>query len=219
MPLDMDPQEELNQLLAILTTSLDNARLKLWPQGVPFTKTPRPGTWINGEPATLTLITSKHKAYMRLRALQRNPDASAEELQKAMIASKAANKRVKKQLKRTREKHFIRLAKRIQAAHDAKDYRLYYKLANLVSLPERKEITRGPQLLDQKQVRKLDKTLTRNVEEKQVRWKEHWMGLFNQPGEAGPGIEALLPTQLPTNLDILDTPFTSAELSAGLPGR
>jgi len=78
MPLDMDPQEELNQLLAILTTSLDNARLKLWPQGVPFTKTPRPGTWINGEPATLALITSKHKAYMRLRALQRNPDASAE---------------------------------------------------------------------------------------------------------------------------------------------
>jgi len=133
-----------------------------------------------------------------------------------MITFKAANRKVRKQLKRTREKHFIRLAKRIQAAHDAKDYRLYYKLANLVSLPERKEITRGPQILDQKQVRKLDKTLTRNVEETQVRWKEHWMGLFNQPGEVGPGIEALLPTQLPTNLDILDTPFTSAELSAGL---
>ena len=101
MPLDMDPQEELNQLLAILTTSLDNARLKLWPQGVPFTKTPRPGTWINGEPATLTLITSKHKAYMRLRTLQRNPDASAEELHQAMITSKAANRKVTKQLKRT----------------------------------------------------------------------------------------------------------------------
>ena len=133
-----------------------------------------------------------------------------------MITSKTANRKVTKQLKRTREKHFIRLANRIQAAHDAKDYTLYYKLANLVSLPERKEITRGPQILDQKQVRKLDKTLTRNVEETQVRWKEHWMGLFNQPDEVGPGIEALLPTQLPTNLDILDTPFTSAELSAGL---
>ena len=59
MPLDMDPLVELNQLLAILTTSLDNARMKLWPQGVPFTKTPRPGTWINGELATLTLIIKR----------------------------------------------------------------------------------------------------------------------------------------------------------------
>ena len=202
--------------MAILTLSLDNARCQLWPQGVPFTKTPRPGSWIDGEPITKILITEKHKAYMRLQTAKRDPAATPASIRAAEAASKAADRKVLRQLRRTREKHFIRLANRIQTAHDALNYKLYYKLANLVSLPERKEISRGPQILDENQVCKKDKTLTRNPEETRARWTEHWKEHFNQPGEIGQKVTELLPVQRPANLSILDTPFTMAELSHGL---
>jgi exonuclease III len=216
MPATQDPREELDRLLAILTESLDNARMQLWPQGVPFTKTPRPGTWFEGEPMTKVLITNKHKAYMRLRDLRKNADATPEDIRKAEAASKAADKRVVRQLRRTREGHFIKLANRIQTAHDAKDYRLYYKLANLVNLPERKEISRGPQLPDENLVRKKGKSFTRNAEETEARWTEFWMELYNQPGEVGQKVNVLLPKQQPLNQSILDIPFTEAELVDGL---
>jgi hypothetical protein len=195
---------------------MDNARNQLWPQGVPFTTTPRPGSWIDGEPITKILIAEKHKAYMCLRALRKDPAATPADITAAEAASKKANKKVWRQLRRTREKHFIRLANRIQAAHDAQNYKLYYKLANLVNLPERKEISRGPRILDENQVYKKDKTLTRNPEETMARWTEHWKDLFNQPGEVGQKVSELLPAQRPINLSILETPFTMAELSHGL---
>jgi hypothetical protein len=134
MPMNLDPREELDQLLAILTLSLDNARIQLWPQGVPpLSKTPRPGSWIDGEPNAKILITEKHKAYMRLQTLRRDPAAAPADIKAAEAASKMADKKVKRQLRRTREKYFIRLANRIQTAHDALNYKMYYKLANLVS--------------------------------------------------------------------------------------
>ena len=103
-------------------------------QGVPFSKTPRPGSWwIDGEPITKILITEKHKAYMRLQTLRRDPAAAPADIKAAEAASKMADKKVKRQLRRTREKYFIRLANRIQTAHDALNYKMYYKLANLVS--------------------------------------------------------------------------------------
>ena len=201
----------------VLTLSLDNARIQLWPQGVPFSKIPRPGSWIDGEPITKILITEKHKAYMRLQTLRRNPAAAPADIEAAEAASKMADRKVKRQLRRTREKkHFIRLANRIQIAHDALNYKMYYKLANLVSLPERKEISRGPQTLDENQVTKKDKTLTRNPEETRERWTEHWRELFNQPGEIGQQVTELLPAQRPENLSVIDTPFTMAELNHGL---
>ena len=216
MPMHLDPREELDQLLAILTLSLDNARIQLWPQGVPFTKTPRPGSWIDGEPITKIRITEKHKAYMRLQTLRRDPAAAPADIKAAEAASKLADKKVKRQLRRTREKHFIRLANRIQTAHDAMNYKMYYKLANLVNLPEGKEISRGPQVLDENQVAKKDKTLTRNPEETRERWTEHWRELFNQPGDIGQQVADLLPAQKPENVSIFDTPFTMAELTHGL---
>jgi len=127
MPMNLDPREELDQLMAILTLSLDNARCQLWPHGVPFTKTPRPGSWIDGEPITKILITDRHKAYMRLQAAKRDPAATPDSIRAAEKASKAADRKVLRQLRRTREKHFIRLANRIQTAHDALNYKLYYK--------------------------------------------------------------------------------------------
>ena len=98
MPMNLDPREELDQLMAILTLSLDNARIQLWPQGVPFSKTPRPGSWIDGEPITKILITEKHKAYMRLQTLRQDPTAAPADIKAAEAASKMADKKVKRQL-------------------------------------------------------------------------------------------------------------------------
>jgi hypothetical protein len=74
----------------------------------------------------------------------------------------------------------------------------------------------GCQLTEGQQMLNKDKTPTRNAEENRARWKEHWMELFNQPGEVGQNIQELLPDQHPINNDILDTPFTLDEMLQGL---
>ena len=64
---------------------------------------------------------------MRLQALKRDPAAAPADIKAAEAESKLADKKVRRQLRRTREKHFIRLANRIQTAHDALNYKMYYK--------------------------------------------------------------------------------------------
>lgn len=121
--------------------------------------------------------------------------------------------RLPRQLCRTQESHFTQLATCIQTAHDAQDYKLYYKLANLVSLPERKESSLGYQYnTEGQQMCNKDKSLPKNAAENRTRWMEHWMELFNKPGEIGHKIFELLADQRLLNIDILDTPFTMEKM-------